>query len=208
MTEANQEDNEIAQDDAIDDTGAGNIVDEEEEDEYVPEPPRPSYHIVLVGDQGIGKSAFNLRFFYDEYVDCYDPNKTDTYSKCYDLDGEAIQIQVLDTLGADDSPATRSAYFRNGEGFIMMFGLNNVASFKSIQEYRKELLKVRESVDIPLILVGNKSDVPSERKVSCDEAQQLALKWGCRYFETSAKTRDNVDEAFYDLLRLVKIQKY
>ena len=64
-----------------------------------------------------------------------------------------------------------------------------------------------DNENIPFILVGNKCDVPEERKVSIKEAEQRAQSWGCPYIETSAKTRKNVEEIFEKLMRLIRDKK-
>lgn len=60
--------------------------------------------------------------------------------------------------------------------------------------FREQILRVKEEEVIPLLLVGNKSDLEERRQVSADEATAKAGEWGVQYVETSAKTRANVDK--------------
>ncbi|KAF9571635.1 hypothetical protein BGW38_008598 [Lunasporangiospora selenospora] len=60
---------------------------------------------------------------------------------------------------------------------------------------------------IPFILVGNKADLGQLRKVNYDEAAAKAADWGCPYIETSAKTRQNVDAVYTDLMRKIQQRK-
>lgn len=60
---------------------------------------------------------------------------------------------------------------------------------------------------IPFVLVGNKVDLAHLRKVNSSEAQQLAQEWSCPYIETSAKTRQNVEEVYSTLMRLIVKRK-
>lgn len=64
---------------------------------------------------------------------------------------------------------------------------------------REQILRVKEEEAIPLLLVGNKSDLEERRQVSADEAAQKASEWGVQYVETSAKTRANVDKVRTDI---------
>lgn len=59
---------------------------------------------------------------------------------------------------------------------------------------REQILRVKEEEAIPLLLVGNKSDLEERRQVSADDATAKAGEWGVQYVETSAKTRANVDK--------------
>lgn len=64
--------------------------------------------------------------------------------------------------------------------------------------FREQILRVKNAEDVPLILIGNKSDLQTNRKVRKEEAQEKANKWNKPYIETSAKTRDNVDKVSID----------
>jgi small GTP-binding protein len=76
-----------------------------------------------------------------------------------------------------------------------------------LDEFREQILRVKNTEDIPLILIGNKSDLTNERQVRSEEAQAKSSKWNKPYIETSAKTRENVDKAFFDLMREIKARK-
>uniref|UniRef100_A0A4W3I0A6 V-ral simian leukemia viral oncogene homolog Ba (ras related) n=1 Tax=Callorhinchus milii TaxID=7868 RepID=A0A4W3I0A6_CALMI len=72
----------------------------------------------------------------------------------------------------------------------------------------EQILRVKAEEDkIPLLLVGNKSDLEDRRQVSVEEARSKAEEWGVQYVETSAKTRANVDKVFFDLMREVRAKK-
>ena len=62
----------------------------------------------------------------------------------------------------------------------------------------------KELCDIPILLIGNKCDLESQRAVTTNEAIELANQLGCEYLEASAKTRINVDETFYEIVREIR----
>ncbi|XP_063233238.1 ras-related protein Ral-a isoform X1 [Bacillus rossius redtenbacheri] len=156
---------------------------------------QPALHkVIMVGSGGVGKSALTLQFMYDEFVEDYEPTKADSYRKKVVLDGEEVQIDILDTAGQEDYAAIRDNYFRSGEGFLCVFSITEDDSFQATQEFREQILRVKNDENIPFLLVGNKSDLEEKRKVALAEAQGRAQQWGVPYVETSAKTRENVDK--------------
>ncbi|CAH0555581.1 unnamed protein product [Brassicogethes aeneus] len=165
------------------------------------------HKVIMVGSGGVGKSALTLQFMYDEFVENYEPTKADSYRKKVLLDGEDVQIDILDTAGQEDYAAIRDNYFRSGEGFLCIFSITEDESFQATQEFREQILRVKNDENIPFLLVGNKSDLQDKRKVTFQEASDRANKWGVPYVETSAKTREHVDKVFYDLMREIRARK-
>lgn len=165
------------------------------------------HKVIMVGSGGVGKSALTLQFMYDEFVEDYEPTKADSYRKKVVLDGEEVQIDILDTAGQEDYAAIRDNYFRSGEGFLCVFSITEDESFQASQEFREQILRVKGDDSIPFILVGNKSDLTERRQVGLRQAQDRAEAWRVPYVETSAKTRENVDKVFFDLMREIRARK-
>ena len=90
-------------------------------------------------------------------------------------------------------------WIKFGEGFLLVFAINDKESFELIKSKRERILKGKHGEKTPMILVGNKFDLASERQVTIDEAKNLANQWGIEYIETSAKTNHNVKDAFNSL---------
>lgn len=171
-----------------------------------PMPPMGSL-VIMVGSGGVGKSALTLQFMYDEFVEDYEPTKADSYRKKVVLDGEEVQIDILDTAGQEDYAAIRDNYFRSGEGFLCVFSITELESFAATADFREQILRVKEDENVPFLLVGNKSDLEDKRQVSIEEAKNRADQWNVNYVETSAKTRANVDKVFFDLMREIRARK-
>ena len=174
-------------------------------------PPKPLHKVIMVGSGGVGKSALTLQFMYDEFVEDYEPTKADSYRKNIILGGQECQIDILDTAGQEDYAAIRDNYFRSGEGFLCVFSITERESFESTQDFRDQILRVKgadsATDNIPFILIGNKSDLQNRRQIPLEECERIASEWRVPYIETSAKTKDNVDKVFYDLLQQIQKQK-
>jgi len=117
------------------------------------------YKLVVVGSGGVGKSALTIQLIQNHFVDEYDPTIEDSYRKQVVIDNETCLLDVLDTAGQEEYSAMRDQYMRTGEGFLLVFALNNAKSFEDISMYREQIKRVRDSDDVPMVLVANKCDL-------------------------------------------------
>lgn len=165
----------------------------------------PLFKVIVIGSGGVGKSALTLQFMYDEFVEDYEPTKADSYRKKIMLDGKEAQIDILDTAGQEDYAAIRDNYFRSGEAFLCVYSILDRESLTATEELREQILRVKnDDRTVPFILVGNKTDLELRREVSQEQALEQARQWGVSYVETSAKTRQNVDQVFIELMRMIR----
>ncbi|WPH04558.1 Hypothetical protein R9X50_00745000 [Acrodontium crateriforme] len=164
------------------------------------------YKLVVVGGGGVGKSCLTIQLIQSHFVDEYDPTIEDSYRKQCVIDDEVALLDVLDTAGQEEYSAMREQYMRTGEGFLLVYSITSRQSFEEIVTFQQQILRVKDKDYFPIIVVGNKCDLEGERQVSTEEGQQLARSFGCKFIETSAKSRTNVDNAFFDIVR--EIRKY
>ncbi|KAG4078293.1 hypothetical protein HA402_013003 [Bradysia odoriphaga] len=163
-----------------------------------------TYKLVVVGGGGVGKSAVTIQFIQSYFVIDYDPTIEDSYTKQCVIDDIPAKLDILDTAGQEEFSAMREQYMRSGEGFLLVFSLTDHASFAEITKFQKQILRVKDRDEFPMLLVGNKSDLEHQRHVSLEEAQQFSCSVGMPYIECSAKLRINVDQAFHELVRIVR----
>lgn len=135
-----------------------------------------------------------------------DPTIEDSYRKQVVIDGETCLLDILDTAGQEEYSAMRDQYMRTGEGFLLVFAVNNAKSFDDISSYREQIKRVKDADEVPMVLVGNKCDLPT-RTVDMNNAKEQAKHYGIPFIETSAKTRMGVDDAFYTLVREIRKDK-
>ncbi|KAJ3443120.1 ras-like protein rasd [Anaeramoeba flamelloides] len=166
------------------------------------------YKLVVVGDGGVGKSALTIQFVQSYFVDEYDPTIEDSYRKCCCIDEECCLLDILDTAGQEVFTTMRESYMRVGEGFLIVYAINSRNSFDGVSSYREQITKVKDSDDVPIIIVGNKNDLENERLVSRGEGEDLAQSFNCSFLETSALSRTNVEEAFFGLVRKIRYDYY
>jgi len=162
------------------------------------------YKLVIVGGGGVGKSALTIQLIQNHFIDEYDPTIEDSYRKQVTIDDETCLLDILDTAGQEEYSAMRDQYMRTGQGFLCVYAITSRSSFDEITSFREQILRVKDEDKVPMVLAGNKCDLEDERQVSMAEGQDLAKSFGCAFFETSAKSRINVEEAFYQLVREIR----
>ena len=107
------------------------------------------YKLVVVGAGGVGKSALTIQLIQNHFVDEYDPTIEDSYRKQVVIDGETCLLDILDTAGQEEYSAMRDQYMRTGEGFLIVFAVNNAKSFEDITQ-----VLVESSVSVVTMLVS------------------------------------------------------
>ncbi len=117
------------------------------------------------------------------------------------------EIEILDTAGEDDYQNMMDMWITFGEGFLLVFAINDKESFEQIKGKYDRIKKGKHGASVPVILVGNKVDLDDQRTVSQEDAKKLATTIGCEYIETSAKKNINCREVFEKLATLIATKK-
>ena len=93
---------------------------------------------------------------------------------------------------------------KSGQGFLLVFSITSLSSLTELYELRDQIVRIKDDERVPLVIVGNKSDLEEDRAVSRARAFGVSESWNkAPYYETSARRRANVDEAFVDLCRQI-----
>ena len=141
------------------------------------------------------------------FVEKYDPTIEDSYRKQVEVDGQQCMLEILDTAGTEQFTAMRDLYMKNGQGFVLVYSITSQSTFNDLTELREQILRVKDTDQVPMVLVGNKCDLEDDRVVGREQGGSLAHHWGSvTFLETSARRKINVDEVFFDLVRQVNRQ--
>jgi len=162
------------------------------------------YKLVVMGDGGVGKTALTIQLTSNHFIEYYDPTIESSYRRQVVIDDKACILDVLDTAGQEEYTALRSQWIRTGEGFVIVYDVTNRSTFEVVEKFRTQILQDLDVRAAPMILVGNKCDLEDRREVTTMEGTELAKSWGSAFIETSARTRLNVDEVFFTLVRQIR----
>jgi len=170
----------------------------------VPQHQQRECHIVVLGAGGVGKSCLTAQFVQNIWIESYDPTIEDSYRKQIEVDGRQCMLEILDTAGTEQFTAMRELYMKTGQGFLLVFSITSLSSLTELSELREQIIRIKDDDNVPIVIVGNKSDLEDDRTVSRARAFSLSQSWGnAPYYETSARRRANVDEVFIDLCRQI-----
>jgi small GTP-binding protein len=167
------------------------------------------FKLILGGDGAVGKTSMVHRYVEDIFEKDYKSTIGTSIMKkeCSfkELDS-TVRFVIWDLAGQAQFKRVRLKYLANAIAGILVYDVTNRASFENIDEnWYKEIKKA--SPNVALILVGNKIDLKNERVVSREEGELLSEKLKLTYMETSAKTGENINDAF-KMLALQIIKKH
>ena len=151
---------------------------------------------IIIGDAAVGKSNLLLRFSQDDFKSEYQLTiGVEFGAKNLDIDNKKYRLQIWDTAGQENYRSITRAYYKNSVCAILVYDITNRDSFEHISSWIEDCL-AQSPKTVFMVLVGNKSDLSEKRKVSVEEGQQMARNHNLLFFESSAKTGDNVDRIF------------
>ncbi|KAM8964669.1 ras-related protein Rab-1B-like [Sarcophilus harrisii] len=154
------------------------------------------FKLLLIGDSGVGKSCLLLRFADNKYSDDYACTiGVDFKIRTIQLNGKIVKLQIWDTAGQERFHTITSSYYRGAHGVILVYDVSSLESFVNVKQWLVEV-ELRGSETTDKVLVGNKSDLVTERMVDSLMAKEFADSLGIPFLETSAKNAINVEQVF------------
>ncbi|KAL1969086.1 hypothetical protein VTN77DRAFT_920 [Rasamsonia byssochlamydoides] len=162
----------------------------------MPAPPKQR-KIAIVGSRSVGKSSLTVRFVDHHFVESYYPTIENTFSRIIKHKGQDFATEIVDTAGQDEYSILNSKHFIGIHGYMIVYSVASRQSFDMVTVIREKILNHLGADWVPLVIVGNKSDLkPDQRQVSLEEGRQLSEQFHCAFTEASARLDYNVAKAF------------
>lgn len=163
-----------------------------------------SFKVVILGDGGVGKTSLLNRFvdksFDQEYKSTIGTNIMRIDYKV--LEKVTVAFALWDLAGQEYFQRVRQMYLSGCQAALFVYDVTRPDTLQNLKKWMNELTSVAGE-EVKMLMVGNKTDLVEDRKVSLEEGKKLAEDLGLSYLETSAKTGDNVNRAFGSLAFLL-----
>ena len=163
------------------------------------------FHIVVVGSYKCGKTQIISRFI-DNSFHTYSPATTwidSQFKKVKMEDGIEVKVKIYDTPGRENYKNIATNYIIKADGIIINYDITDKQSFNEVEYYWINEIKERYLLKEKIVfIVGNKTDLEDNRVISKEEGEKLAEKYEVMFYECSAKTGENVDFIFNELIKI------
>lgn len=162
------------------------------------------FKLLLIGDSGVGKSCLLLRFADDTYNESFISTiGVDFKIRTIELEGRTVKLQIWDTAGQERFKTITSSYYRGAHGIIVVYDVTDADTFTNVKSWFQEIDRYA-SEGCNKLLVGNKSDMSTDRQVEYSTGKDLADQLGIPFLETSARNSTNVEQAFLTMAKQIK----
>lgn len=156
--------------------------------------------MILLGDSQVGKTALSTKTVNNEFSEkMLSTIGKELFEKKVTVEGHSIKIKIHDTAGQERYKSIAVSSVRNALGIMLVYAINQRESFLALEGWLDQINNADK--EKPLVILGNKCDLPeNERTVTYEEGKQFAEKYGYHFYECSAKSGDNVEKAFDDII--------
>ena len=163
--------------------------------------------LMLLGDGQVGKTSLSLNLTKNIFDDSLLTTVgKESYIYQANLHGHNVKMKIWDTAGQERFKSMSVGVIKMVDGLILVYSITNKETFKNLDTWMNSVKNIADLSSKPVIILGNKCDLNENRQVTYEEGENYAKNLGYHFYETSAKTGENVKEAFDDIFeQLYKI---
>ncbi|XP_013811710.1 EF-hand calcium-binding domain-containing protein 4B [Apteryx mantelli] len=162
------------------------------------------FKIIFVGNSSVGKTSFLRRFCEDRFFpDTAATVGVDYSVKTVTVDNCQVALQLWDTAGQERYRSITKQFFRKADGVIVMYDITAKDTFTAVKQW---LMSIEEATgeNVPVLLLGNKTDNEKEREVPNGMGEHLAMDYNLIFYECSACSGHNTKKSMLHLARILK----
>ncbi|MFX0067295.1 MAG: Rab family GTPase [Candidatus Hermodarchaeota archaeon] len=164
-----------------------------------------SAKVIVLGDETVGKTSIIKRYVNKVFSEIYRATiGVDISYNIVNINGKELKLSLWDVSGQSVFNQVRAKFYKESDAAVLVFDLTRQKTFNNLYRWRKELYQNSGKKDIPLVLIGNKTDLENFREVQEEDIIDFVLKNpDVPYFKASAKTGKAVEEIFQEVGKLI-----
>ena len=157
--------------------------------------------LMVIGDKNVGKTSLIKRFCQNEFDNAFITTiGIDFQIKNIKMNNKKIKIQIWDTAGQERYRVMAKSYYNSSDGFIIVYDITKRESFNQINNWIDQIVNSAPNYSKSIIF-GNKNDLKDMRQVQINEGKELAKQNNFKFYETSAKDSNNINEGFESIIK-------
>ncbi|KAJ8491114.1 hypothetical protein OPV22_012835 [Ensete ventricosum] len=167
-------------------------------------PPPYNLKYIIIGDTGVGKSSLLLQFKEKRFQPANGSTTgVEFAAKMITINDEPIKLKIWDTVGQETFRSITRSYYRDSAGALLVYDITRRETFDHLASWLEDLIE-HAGAKVTIMLIGNKCDLAHRRAVRTEEGEQFAEDHGLFFMETSARTGQNVEEAFINTAAAIR----
>lgn len=127
------------------------------------------HKVVVLGPAKVGKSSLISQFLYSTFSPKYKRTVEEMHQGEFSVAGVQLTLDILDTSGAYEFPAMRALSISSADAFILVYDVNDAGTFEEVRALRDQIHENKNSTCVPIVVVGNKTDLVGNREVSTEK---------------------------------------
>ena len=158
--------------------------------------------VITLGNSAVGKTSFLMKYIDNSFTLTYTTTLgVDFKQKKIKLkDGRDVRLRIFDTAGQERYKSVSASFIKKADGVILIYDIGDLESFEAVENWIKSIREIGKD-KLPIILVGNKCDLPDDKRmISLKEGQDKADEFNIPFYETSCKEGINIKEVFEKLI--------
>ena len=163
--------------------------------------------LILVGDKSVGKTSIITQFSEKQFSNEYIPTiGSDKIMKEIEIKGEKLNLEIWDTVGQEQYRTVNKIFIKNAQIALIVYDITNKDSFNNLNFWLKEINDNNSKKAICCVL-SNKSDLYENQVVDSEEGKNFAAEKKMKFFETSAKDYESIENVFFEICEDYLVQK-
>jgi small GTP-binding protein len=163
--------------------------------------------LILVGDKSVGKTSIITQFSENQFSNEYIPTiGSDKIMKEIEIKGEKLNLEIWDTVGQEQYRTVNKIFIKNAQIALIVYDITDKDSFNDLNFWLKEINDNNSKKAICCVL-SNKSDLYENQVVDSEEGKNFAAEKKMKFFETSAKDYESIENVFFEICEDYLVQK-